>query len=211
MTVRITVPSDKLAAFCERWQIVELAIFGSILRDDRKAISTSWFHSGKTRAIRFSTWSGWNVNWKRFSGATWIWLSVPISSEAETTCAEKPSSKRPRLSMRRSEILFLDMLLSAREAVEMAEGLTFSSFEGNRTVQLAVLKAVETVGEAAARVDAGTRERHPEIPWADITGMRNRLVHEYFRVNLTRVWETVKRDIPVLISQLEALVPPESK
>ncbi|MCY3874981.1 MAG: DUF86 domain-containing protein [Rhodobacteraceae bacterium] len=113
--------------------------------------------------------------------------------------------------MRRSEILFLDMLLSAREAVEMAEGLTFSSFEGNRTVQLAVLKAVETVGEAAARVDAGTRERHPEIPWADITGMRNRLVHEYFRVNLTRVWETVKRDIPVLISQLEALVPPESK
>ena len=113
--------------------------------------------------------------------------------------------------MRRSDILFLDMLLSAREAVEMAEELTFSSFERNRTAQLAILKAVETVGEAAARVDISTREKHPEIPWADIVGMRNRLVHEYFRVNLARVWETVKRDIPVLISQLEPLVPPEPK
>ena len=93
----------------------------------------------------------------------------------------------------------------------MAEELTFSSFERNRTAQLAILKAVETVGEAAARVDISTREKHPEIPWADIVGMRNRLVHEYFRVNLARVWETVKRDIPVLISQLEPLVPPEPK
>ncbi len=113
--------------------------------------------------------------------------------------------------MRRDEILLLDMLLSAREAVELADGLTFIAFKRNRAMQLAILKAVETVGEAASRVGADTRDAHPEIPWADIVGMRNRLVHEYFRVNLARVWETVEEDIPRLIPQLERLVPPETE
>ena len=70
---------------------------------------------------------------------------------------------------------------------------------------------METVGEAASRVDADTRAAHPEIPWADIVGMRKRLVHEYFQINLARVWETVEQDIPRLIPQLERLVPPEAE
>ena len=77
--------------------------------------------------------------------------------------------------------------------------------------QLAILKTVETVGEAAPRVGADTRKAYPEIPWTDIVGMRNRLVHEYSNVNLARVWEAVKRDIPRLIPQLENLVPPEAE
>ncbi len=112
--------------------------------------------------------------------------------------------------MRRDEILLLDMLLAAREASEMAEGLTFATFGRNRMAQLAIHKAVETVGEAASRVSAETRIAHPEIPWIEIVGMRHRLVHEYFNVNLTRVWETVNEDIPRLIPQLEDLVPPET-
>lgn len=113
--------------------------------------------------------------------------------------------------MRRDEILLLDMLLAAREASEMAEQLTFATFGQNRMAQLAILKAVETVGEAASRVSAETRVANPEIPWTEIVGMRHRLVHEYFNVNLTRVWETVNEDIPRLILHLERLVPPESE
>ena len=112
--------------------------------------------------------------------------------------------------MRRDEILLLDMPLAAREAVEFADGLTFETFERNRMAQLAILKAVETVGEAASRIGACTRNTHPGIPWAEIVGMRNRLVHEYFNVNLARVWEAVTRDIPGLIPLLESLVPPET-
>ena len=104
----------------------------------------------------------------------------------------------------------LDMLLAAREAVALADGLTFADFERDRMAQLAVLKAVETVGEAASRVRRDTRDAHPEIPWPRIVGMRHRLVHGYFNVNLVRVWDTVKRDIPRLIPQLERLVPPET-
>ncbi len=77
--------------------------------------------------------------------------------------------------------------------------------------QLAILKAVEIVGEAASRIGVDTREAHPEIPWSEIVGMRNRLVHEYSNVNLARVWEAVGRDVPRLIRQLEGLVPPEDR
>ncbi len=112
--------------------------------------------------------------------------------------------------MPRDDILLLDMLLAAREAAEFAEGLTFETFQRDRMAQLAILKAVEVVGEAASRVGADTRNAHPEIPWAAIVGMRNRLVHEYSNVNLARVWEAVMRDIPRLVPQLESLAPPET-
>ena len=76
--------------------------------------------------------------------------------------------------------------------------------------QNAVMKAVEIVGEAASRLTAETKEAHPEIEWNEIIGMRHRLVHGYFAINYGRVWEVVHNDLPKLISQLEAIVPPES-
>ncbi len=113
--------------------------------------------------------------------------------------------------MRRDDdACLLDMLLAAREAMVLAEGLTFVAFERNRMAQLAILKAVVIVGEAASHVGTDTREAHPEIPWSGIVGMRHRLVHGYFNTNLARVRETVERDIPRLITQLERLVPPEA-
>ena len=111
--------------------------------------------------------------------------------------------------MRHDEAFLLDMLLAAREARKFADDLTFMAFEQNRMAQLAILKAVEIVGEAASRVSPEGKEAYPEVPWPRIVGMRNRLVHGYFNLNLQRVWETVQEDIPRLISQLEALVPPE--
>ena len=111
--------------------------------------------------------------------------------------------------MRHENALLLDMLLAAREAQEIARGATLSDFRKNRILQLAIVKAVEIVGEAASRISAETRELNPDIPWADIVGMRNRLVHGYFDINLVRVWETVEQDIPRLVVQLEGLVSEE--
>ena len=113
--------------------------------------------------------------------------------------------------MRSDDACLLDMLLAAREAAKFSAGLTFPEFERDRMKQLAILKAVEIVGEAASRVSADTKETHPEIPWPEIIGLRNRLVHAYFEVNLKRVWETVQRDIPYLITQLEPMTPPETE
>ena len=112
--------------------------------------------------------------------------------------------------MRREEAWLFDMLEAAREAAAFADGLSFAEFEQNRMVELAILKAMEIVGESASQVGPDTQEAHPEIPWPEIIGMRNRLVHGYFNVNLKRVWETVQQDIPQLISRLERLAPPGS-
>lgn len=111
--------------------------------------------------------------------------------------------------MRHDDAYLLDMLLAAREAGKFTDGLTLAEFKRNRMAQLAILKAVEVVGEAASQVSTEGKKAHPEIPWAKIIGMRNRLVHGYFNVNLERVWETVQQDLPLLIALLEPLVPPE--
>ena len=111
--------------------------------------------------------------------------------------------------MRRDDARLADMLLAAREAVEFAAPLTFPEFEGHRLHQLAILKSIETIGEAASRIGEETKSGHPDIPWAKIVGMRNHLVHGYFAIRLDRVWQTVRNDLPPLIAQLEPLVPPE--
>jgi uncharacterized protein with HEPN domain len=68
---------------------------------------------------------------------------------------------------------------------------------------------VEIVGEAAAPVGEDTRLRYPELPWADMVGMRNRLVHAYFDVDLALLWTTVTSDLPELIRILEQLLDPK--
>ena len=111
---------------------------------------------------------------------------------------------------REEAALLLDMLESARDAVQFAEGLEYADFVEDRRSQLAIVKAVEIVGEAASRVSLETREAHPTIQWHEIIGMRNRLVHAYFGIDLRQVWDTVRDDIPSLIHELEPLVPPRS-
>ena len=114
--------------------------------------------------------------------------------------------------MRRDDASYLlDMLVAARDAVVFADGLSFSEFARDQRTQLAILKCVEIVGEAASRVSAETREAHPAIPWREIVGMRNRLAHAYFEIDLRLVWDTVRNDLPPLIARLEPLVPPESR
>lgn len=103
----------------------------------------------------------------------------------------------------------LDMLLAARDAVSFTDSMSYHEFSRDRRTQLSVLKSVEIVGEAAAQVSENTKRAHPAIPWREIVGMRNRLVHVYFDIDLALVWDTVRDDLPVLIDRLEPLVPPE--
>ena len=113
--------------------------------------------------------------------------------------------------MRRSDAAYLlDMLVYARDARRFVVGLTYQEFDRSHLHQLAVMKAVETIGEAAARVSSDTKRTLPEIPWSAIVGMRNRIVHVYFDVQLEILWRVVQGELPSLIVQLETLVPPET-
>ncbi|MEM3676907.1 MAG: DUF86 domain-containing protein [Candidatus Bathyarchaeia archaeon] len=70
----------------------------------------------------------------------------------------------------------------------------------------AVIRAIEVIGEAVKKVSISVRKRYPEIPWKDMAGMRDKLIHEYFSVNLRRVWKTVKEDIPDLKHLFEKIL-----
>ena len=94
-----------------------------------------------------------------------------------------------------------EMLDWALEAQDQADGESPESLEQGRRFQLALMHILTTVGEAASKVTAECRAANPQIPWASIVGMRNRLIHNYRDVVLEVVWETVATDIPHLITE----------
>ena len=102
------------------------------------------------------------------------------------------------------------MLDAAREAVSFSAGKSRSDLDTERMLVLSLVKCLEIIGEAASRVSAAYQDRHPEIPWLDIIGMRHRLIHAYYDVNLDIVWRTVTDDLPPLVATLEELVQPGS-
>jgi uncharacterized protein with HEPN domain len=111
--------------------------------------------------------------------------------------------------MWRDEAYLLDILLAARKIVRFSQGYDAEKFAADEVLQHAVMRLTQIIGEAARKISPAYKESHPQIPWTKIIGMRNRLVHEYFRVETEIVWEVVERDIPALIPLLEQLVPPE--
>jgi uncharacterized protein with HEPN domain len=105
--------------------------------------------------------------------------------------------------MGRDRVYLLDILVAARLAVDYIR--TSSEQEFLRDVQLqdAVIRRIEIIGEAARRLSPETRETLPALPWTEIIGMRNFVIHEYDDVDFTVVWDTVQRDLPRLIAGLE--------
>ncbi len=113
--------------------------------------------------------------------------------------------------MRRDDSYLLDILLAARQAMKFMEGVSRDEFEEDDLLQSAVMRPLEIIGEASARLTSSFRKSHPEIAWNEMIGMRNRLIHEYFRVDVTAVWDTINDDLPILIRQIEPLVPKEDE
>ena len=101
------------------------------------------------------------------------------------------------------------MLEAAREAISFTRGSTRDALNQDRKLALALVKCVEIIGEAAAKVSDECRGAHPKIPWASIVAMRNRLIHAYFDIDLDRVWDTITDDLPPLVAELEKIVPSE--
>ena len=108
--------------------------------------------------------------------------------------------------MRRDDtIRLLHMLDAAQEAIEFVQGRTRIDLNHDRKLVLALIKAIEIIGEAAFQVSQDARDQLPGIPWEDIVGMRHRLVHAYFDINLDILWRTVQDDLPPLIAELDRI------
>lgn len=94
---------------------------------------------------------------------------------------------------------------AAAQIVEYAAGHA-ASFYADRRTQDAVIRNLEIIGEAAKNLSEATKARSPTIPWRLITGMRDKLIHNYFGVNLDLVWQTVEREIPRLQKAVNELL-----
>ncbi len=95
------------------------------------------------------------------------------------------------------------MLDSAREARTFTEGKSREDLDDNRMLVLALGKDIEIIGEAASKLSLEGRSEIAGIPWTEIIGMRNRLIHAYFEIDLDRLWDTLNDDLPQLITTLE--------
>jgi uncharacterized protein with HEPN domain len=96
------------------------------------------------------------------------------------------------------------MLEAGEEAISFAKGKDRESLENDRQLTLSLIKSIEIIGEAAARTSPECRECLSKIPWRQIIGMRNRLIHAYFDINLAILWKTVTLDLPFLVLELKA-------
>ncbi len=105
---------------------------------------------------------------------------------------------------------FLDYVEDILDAMQKAEALledvTYDQFEADFRINFAVIRALEIVGEATKRLPPSLRQQYPAIPWRDMAGMRDRIIHGYDTVDLRIVWNVVRRDIPQIKSQMQQVL-----
>lgn len=98
---------------------------------------------------------------------------------------------------------YLKDILDALEKIELfTTGLDFANFCKDDKTVFAVIRALEIIGEASKKIPKSVRSRYPEVPWMEMTGMRDKLTHDYFGVSLEVVWKTIQDDLPVLKTSL---------
>jgi uncharacterized protein with HEPN domain len=95
---------------------------------------------------------------------------------------------------------------SLREVQTFIRGESYESFLKNRMVQNAVMRSFEVVGEAARLISSELRESHPKVPWCLMSDFRNKLIHDYFGLDLEVIWRTATEDTPVLLQQIDELI-----
>jgi uncharacterized protein with HEPN domain len=100
------------------------------------------------------------------------------------------------------------MLDMAKKAVGKTQSLSRSAYDADENLRLALTHLIQIIGEAGRQVSREFSDRHPEIPWADIVGMRHKVVHDYLGVDEDIVWQVVTEDLPSLVAALEPIVPP---
>ncbi len=107
---------------------------------------------------------------------------------------------------------FLRDIVDAMSKIEgFVAGLDFGQFKRDARTHFAVVRAMEIIGEATKNISSAVRRRYPDVPWTKMAGMRNRLIHHYFGVDMAIVWETATRLIPKLKDALARVLEEEMR
>jgi uncharacterized protein with HEPN domain len=95
-----------------------------------------------------------------------------------------------------------DILDASGKISKFINGMDSAQFAGDEKTFFAVVRCLEIIGEAARKIPPSVREQHPQVPWREMTGMRDKLIHDYMGVNVTVVWKTITEDLPALEIQI---------
>lgn len=109
--------------------------------------------------------------------------------------------------MKKDDTIFIRHMLDAINLIESyLQNKDYKDFKNNRMLQDAVIREIEIIGEAAKNVSADFRKKYPDIPWRSIAGMRDKLIHGYFGIDLGAVWDTAIKDLPRLKRMLMSIL-----
>ena len=112
--------------------------------------------------------------------------------------------------MKKDNSVYLRHILDAMSRrEEYTQDIKYEDFMDNYLIQDGVIRQIEIIGEATKRLSKEIKEKHPEIPWKDMSGMRDKLIHDYLGVDIDAVWDTVEEDIPALKNRLKYLIKKE--
>jgi uncharacterized protein with HEPN domain len=108
---------------------------------------------------------------------------------------------------KRSEALYIKDILDAIKSIEdYTKEISFKKFSNSQMMIDAVVRNFEIIGEASKNLSKKTKSAHPEVPWEDVSAMRNKIIHEYFGVDLEIIWETIQKDLPHFKNAIKELL-----
>ena len=108
--------------------------------------------------------------------------------------------------MRPDRLFLVDMVEAAEAIVDHIAGRDRDALFKDRTARAAVLHELTVIGEAASRITGELRTRHPEVPWSEIVGFRNVVIHRYFGLSWPIIWVTATEDVPALKALIAAIL-----
>lgn len=225
LTNRLKVGESSIVQFCQRWQVRELALFGSVIRDDFSAdsdVDVLVVFKPACRCDAIARVDMQNELAQLFGRDVDLTekrlIKNPVSRAeilrshriiyppelANFTGIEK--ANREMTDNARSRAALLDMVEAMRAIAEFVKSKSFDNYQADLLLRSGVERQLEILGEAANRLRIGFQAAHPEVDWSNVVGLRNVIIHQYDEIDYEEIWGITTERVPLLLEQIQPLM-----